>query len=148
MISLRTVKQYCKNYTEIENYQEAIDDTTEMWICHHIMEEVFTHEELKRAGWYYSRPATELIFIRESEHNGNPKLHIGIKRKNRNMIGKKYSEEHKKHMSEAQPKRYIRCVETNKIHYDREWRKLGYIHAQMAAQGKRETCKGYHFEFI
>ena len=38
MISLGRVKQYCKNYTEIENYDKAIADKTEMWACHHRME--------------------------------------------------------------------------------------------------------------
>lgn len=80
MISLLAAKRYCKNYTEIENYDEAIADTTEVWACHHKMEEVFTTKELIRAGWYYDRNASELVFIRRSEHNGNPEFHIGCRR--------------------------------------------------------------------
>ena len=88
MISLRAVKRFCKNYTEIENYTEAISDTSEMWACHHRMEEVFTSKELIRAGWYYDRKASELIFIRQSEHNGNPELHIGCRKYFKDKKGK------------------------------------------------------------
>lgn len=108
MICLDTVKLYCKNYTEIENYAEAMADETEMWTCHHRMEEVFTYQELRRAGWYYNRKASELIFIRQSEHNGNPKLHIGCRRGCEARKGKtswnkgiSHSEETKRKISEA-----------------------------------------------
>lgn len=82
MISKKYAKHYCKDYTKIENYEEAINDKNELWVCHHKMEEVFTELELKRAGWYYDRRPEELIFIRRSEHNGNAKLHIGIRKNN------------------------------------------------------------------
>lgn len=101
MISEKRAKLYCKNYTEIENYDKAIADTTEIWACHHRMEQVFTKEELKRAGWYYNRKASELIFIRRSEHNCNPELHIGCRGMSKAMKGKHHSEETKKKMSEA-----------------------------------------------
>lgn len=105
MINVNNSKQFCKNYNEIENYDEAVADTTEMWVCHHIMEEVFTQKELIRAGWYYNRNASELIFIRMSEHNGNPKIHIGFRRQLRKlheaMKGRELSEEHKRKLSEA-----------------------------------------------
>ena len=171
MISLQTVKRYCKNYTEIENYAQAISDDKEMWTCHHIMEEVFTYQELKNAGWYYDRPATELVFIRDSEHRGNAKLHIGVRRHHESqkgkprteetkkkmsesLKGKTHSEETKKKISEAQkghsyrPKRYIRCIETGEIHYDKEWRKLGYTNVHSVAAGKLKQTKGLHFEFV
>ena len=138
MICLETVKRYCKNYTEIENYQEAISDKSELWVCHHRMEEVFTHKELKNAGWYYNRPASELIFIRESEHNGNAKLHIGLKRKNANMIGKPSN----------RPKRYIRCVETGEVHCCTDWYKLGYTGAYLVASGINKSSQSFHFEFV
>lgn len=117
---------YCATPELIENYEEAVNDPNEMWVCHHRMEEVFTEAELKRAGWYYNRKPDELIFIRRSEHNGNPKLHIGIRKaassKERNekiskstkgkkkpklseyLTGRKrapYSEEYKRKMSES-----------------------------------------------
>ena len=97
MIRENNVKVFCKNFTEIENYDEAVNDTTEVWICHHRMEEVFTKAELIRARWYYNREPKELIFIRRSEHNSNPKLHIGVRRRK----GKPLSEEHRRKLSES-----------------------------------------------
>ena len=108
MINEKHAKEYCKDYTKIKNYEEAISDKNEMWHCHHIMEEVFTSKELIRAGWYYNRRPEELIFIRESEHNGNPRIHIGLKMYNKSKKGKKpwntgrkISKELKKKLSEA-----------------------------------------------
>lgn len=175
MINVNNAKTYCKNYEEIENYQTAISDTSELWVCHHRMEEVFTHQELMNAGWYYNRPASELIFIRDLEHRNNPKLHIGIRRKHiseawkqtmsevnkgkklseetKHKIseaqkGKHHSEDAKKKMSDAQAKRYIRCIETGEIHHTSEWRKLSYANAWRVASDKYKSCKGLHFEFV
>lgn len=109
MICERTVKKYCKNFEKIENYEAAIADTTQTWHCHHRMEEVFTTEELKRAGWYYDRKPQELIFLTKAEHIA---LHMKGKKRGplsdehrANMsaakIGKKHSEEHKAKISAA-----------------------------------------------
>lgn len=115
---------YCKELEKIENYEEAVNDKNELWVCHHRMEEVFSKAELIRAGWYYNRRPEELVYIKRSEHNGNPKLHIEIRRswickKGRTawnkgkklseetkskMRGRKFSEEHKKHISAARKK--------------------------------------------
>lgn len=91
----------CRTPELIENYEEAINDKNELWCCHHKMEEVFSKAELIRAGWYYDRRPEELIFIRCSEHNRNPKIHIEVRRKNENRKGRKLSEEHKKKISDA-----------------------------------------------
>ena len=79
MIS-KTVRIFCKDFTKIENYEKAVNDKNKLWVCHHRMEEVFSSVELKRAGWYYNRKPEELIFIRKSEHNRNPKLHIEVRK--------------------------------------------------------------------
>ena len=90
---------YCKDYENIENYQKALADNFKGWNCHHRLE---THNsdgerrlvdisrnELKALDMYYNRPASELIFLTESEHS---RLH---------MKGKHPSEEARKKMSEA-----------------------------------------------
>lgn len=79
MISIRHVKEYCKeDITLIENYDKAIADTTQTWVCHHRDEVkvlpsgikvIRTIEELKENGRYYGCPANELIFLTKSEHN-------------------------------------------------------------------------------
>lgn len=65
----------------IENYDLAISDTTQTWVCHHRLETHFSdgtprpknaqlsREELIALGMYYNRPSEELIFLTEKEHN-------------------------------------------------------------------------------
>ena len=70
MISIKHVKMYCTDYTLIENYEEAIKDTSQIWHCHHHREidEGLTRTELIKLKLYYHRPAEELIFLTESAH--------------------------------------------------------------------------------
>lgn len=97
MICIKEVKKYCKDYTNIENYELAIKDN-ETWDCHHRDEiktlpsgikVIRTIEELKEIGRYYDCPANELIFLTRKEHN---KLH-----KNGNLysLGRTMSKETK-----------------------------------------------------
>ena len=92
-------KSFCAKPELIENYDEAIADTTQMWDCRHKLE---THtsdgerrlvdllpEELIALGIYYNRPPEELIFLKRSEHNY---LH---------HKGMHHSEEARRKMSEA-----------------------------------------------
>lgn len=71
MINLKDVKKYCKDYTKIENYEQAINDS-ETWECHHKLEirEDYLNscEELKSMNLYYNRPPEELIFLTVKEH--------------------------------------------------------------------------------
>lgn len=100
MICSKQIKKYCKDYTKIENYEKAISDTENVWECHHRLETHnsngerrlidLTREELYALNMYYNRPAEELIFLTVKEHQ------------NLHHIGKKYSEETKKKMSEHQ----------------------------------------------
>ena len=68
------LNKYCKDYTKIENYDKALADNFEGWVCHHRLEttldgkEAHTPESLKRLDMYYHRPYFELIFMRRSEH--------------------------------------------------------------------------------
>lgn len=108
-------KQYCKDYEKIENYEKAKKDNFEGWHCHHRLE---THtpdgerrdvdigyKELKALGMYYNRPASELIFLTESEHNafkkGKPKSEETKKKMREAQKGKPKSEETRKKMSHS-----------------------------------------------
>ena len=71
----------CENPELIENYEQAINDDTKTWICHHRDElKVLpsgikvrrSQEELIANGRYYKCPPNELIFLTRSEHQ---KLH-------------------------------------------------------------------------
>ena len=99
-------KQYCKDYENIENYEKAKADDFKNWEVHHRLE---THTsdgerrlvdisaaELQALDMYYNRPASELIFMKHSEHSS---LHN--KGENNPNYGKHFSEEAKKKMSEA-----------------------------------------------
>ena len=134
-------KQYCKDYEKIENYEKAKAENFKGWHCHHRLETHtsdgerrlvdITQKELKALNMYYHRPAEELVFLPESEHNayqkGKPKsaetrkklkgnknaLGHCVSEEAKNKIaeamkgeknpnyGKRYSEEHKKKLSEA-----------------------------------------------
>ena len=92
-------ERYCKDYENIENYDKALADNFKGWQCHHRLETHtsdgkrrdvdFTVDELLALGMYLYRPASELIFLKHSEHRF---LH---------HKGKQFSEEHKKKLSEA-----------------------------------------------
>ena len=62
---------FCKDdISKIENYEEAINDNTQTWDCHHRTEIWWncTSQELIDNDCYYHRPAKELIFITHAEH--------------------------------------------------------------------------------
>ena len=106
MINEKCAKSYCKDdIAKIENYDKAINDTTQTWELHHTLELTLdgefahTQEELKRLGMYYHRPYFELIFLTKSEHS---RLHSRLNKKgNQNMKGHRHSDETRQKMSEA-----------------------------------------------
>ena len=107
------VQNYCKDYTNIENYEKAKKDNFKGWQCHHRLE---THNsdgerrlvnistaELKALDMYWHRPASELIFLPTSEHRllhnkGENSPNYGKPSWNK---GKHPSEETRKKMREA-----------------------------------------------
>lgn len=101
MICESTVKKYCcEDISLIENYEKAII-SDEVWDCHHRLEiqgELnFSVKELEKNGFYWNRPACELIFLTQSEH----RILHNINRECGPMCGKHHSEETKKKISEA-----------------------------------------------
>ena len=96
MICEKLVYAYCReDISLIENYENAINDKTQTWHCHHRRETIFSRKDLIEIGEYYNRPACELIFLTKSEHM---KLHhLG---KPSGMKDKHPSEESRKKMSE------------------------------------------------
>lgn len=69
---------YCTEPENIENYDKAKADNFVGWCIHHRLETHnsdgerrlidITPAELEALGMYYYRPASELIFLTESEH--------------------------------------------------------------------------------
>lgn len=112
-------KRFCKDFTKIENYEKAVNDTTQTWVCHHRLE---THnsdgerrlvdismKELIALNMYYDRPPEELIFMTALEHKrlhnkGKPRSEETKKKLSEALKGRKcgpHSDETKKKISEA-----------------------------------------------
>lgn len=75
MLENSGVYKFCKDdISKIENYEQAINDTENVWCCHHRLELTldgdYAHskEDLIRMGMYYNRPYFELIFMKDNEH--------------------------------------------------------------------------------
>lgn len=109
MISKNIIK-YCKDYTKIENYKEAIL-SDKVWVCHHRKEidENMSKEELLENNLYYNRPPEELIFLTRAAH---AKLHFSREqtelhkqKRAAKLKGRKVSEITKKKMAEAHLKK-------------------------------------------
>ena len=74
MISEEQAKKYCsEDISLIENYAEAIADTTQMWVCHHRAEILpcgrYYAKQLKMHNLYKNVPASHLIFLTPSKHH-------------------------------------------------------------------------------
>ena len=90
MINKYQAQTYCKeDISKIENYDKAIADTTQTWVCHHRTEIWWncTRKELLENECYYNRKACELIFLTPAEHSS---LH---------HKGKSLTDEHKRKLS-------------------------------------------------
>lgn len=102
MINECNAKKFCcEDLRLIENYELAVNDTTQTWDCHHRGEVLpcgrFSRDDLKKFGLYYKRPASELIFLTHSEHR---RLHAkGVPRPD--LKGIPLSEAHKKAISDS-----------------------------------------------
>ena len=114
MTSERSAKQFCKDdISLIENYDKAVADKTQIWHCHHRLECVCgwdtSPDELKSQGMYYNRPASELIFLTQAEHNRTHKVGRARTEETRNkiretLLGSRFSAERRHNLSLAQRK--------------------------------------------
>ena len=78
--TLNKIKQYCcEDISLIENYDQAIN-SFEKYDCHHRLEiqenKITSVKELKEQNLYFNRPASELIFLKHSEHTMLHKPHV------------------------------------------------------------------------
>lgn len=92
MINEKRAREYCKeDISKIKNYEQAVNDTTQVWDCHHMTETWWncSKKDLIENECYYNRKACELIFLTHAEH---VRLH---------MKGRTFSEETRRKMSET-----------------------------------------------
>ena len=71
MINFKQAKRFCKeDISKIKNYDKAVNDTTQMWECHHMTETWWncSRQDLIDNECYYGRKACELIFLTKEEH--------------------------------------------------------------------------------
>lgn len=111
MICLKKVKKFCKDYTKIENYEEAVNDNTQTWDCHHILGEILSREQLKDHDFYYDVPPCMLKFVTRAEHTHLHKKGMHRSDETRKKIskankGRTFSEEHRRKLSEAKKGKY------------------------------------------
>lgn len=102
MISETQVKRYCsEDISNIENYDKAINDKTQIWDIHHKLEvqgQFYNSANLlNRCGIYYNVPASQLIFLTHSDHMRIHKIgnNFGRKGKPGTRLGAKLSEQTK-----------------------------------------------------
>ena len=164
----KNVNMYCHDFQNIENYEKAISDNENLWVIHHRFE---THnsngeprkvslsiKELRALGMYYSRPASELIFLLEKEHKS---LHFkgnqvakGVNIGNKHALGNVLSAETRRKMGISHKGNtnngiaFIKCIETGEVFRTCEWISKGYKNAYLVARGYRKTCNGKHFTYV
>lgn len=178
MINEYTAKSFCcEDLSLIENYDIAIDDTTQTWDCHHRGEVLpcgrFSRDDLKKFGLYYKRPATELIFLtpfahRQLHKKGVPKSEATKKAMSEAHKGVPFSEEHKKALSEALkgvPKSEAHRAKLSKKilqltksgEFIREWSSMSEASQQLKINcgnicscclGKYKSAGGYVWEYV
>ena len=145
MINIGKVKRFCKDYTKIENYEEAVKDTTQTWHCHHILGEILSREQLKDHDFYYGVPPCMLKFVTCAEHR---RLHTKDKHRTaetrRKMSeshkGKKFSEEHRRKISEAKKGKFLSEDTRKKMSESHKGKKFSEEHRRKMS----ESHKGKH----
>lgn len=141
MINVEQATKYSRDaISMIENYDKAINDQTQTWICHHrlglTLDGEFAHskDELKRLGMYLDRPYFELQFLPPSEHRRLHNMHM--------------SDETRKKMSEAQTLRYKDPEQRKKISESNKGKPAPNKGLPMSAEQKQkisEAKKGKPF---
>ena len=140
MIKESNARSYCcEDISKIENYDKAIADTTQTWLCHHRLETHnsdgerrlvdLSHKELIALGMYYHRSASELIFLERDEHS---RLHAK---------SRKYSEETRAKLSKALKGKP--APNKGKHHSEETKRKMAEAH-----KGKSSGTKGKHWKLV
>lgn len=131
MIGNNIQKFCCEDISLIENYKQAISDTTQTWDCHHRLETDLglTRDELIKQNKYFNVPASELIFLTRAEH---VRLH---------SIGRQQSEESNRKRSDVMKIKYKgKCNPMYGKHQSEESNKK----RSEKLKGKSPTNRGKH----
>ena len=168
MICEETVKSYCcDDFSLIENYKLAVNDTTQTWDCHHRREVLpcgrFSQDDLKKFRLYFNRPASELIFLTPTAHRqlhkkGVPNGPMSEATKKAISDAKKgipLSEEHKKALSDAHSKKILQFTKSGE--FIKEWPSIREASKQLkinfgnicsCCNGIRKYAGGYVWKYV
>ena len=140
MIDEKVARKYCKeDISKIKNYELAIADTTQTWVCHHILGEIITRQQLLEHDFYYDVPACMLKFVTRAEHT---RLH---------KRGKHHSEESCKKMSEAHKGKHLSketCKKMSEAHKGKSSPRKGVTLSDETRRKLSESHKGKTWKFI
>ena len=113
MINEKIAIKFCKDFTKVENYEEAVNDQSQVWHCHHILGEILTRRQLLDHNFYYDVPPCMLKFVTGSEHmrlhntgkhnsaETRRKMSEAKKGENHPLYGKHHTDDTRKKMSES-----------------------------------------------
>lgn len=140
MINERNAQAYCcEDISKIENYDKAIADKTQTWVCHHKQEILddgtkVSPDELIKQSLYYHRPANELIFLTATQHNT---LHHKGKHLSE-AVKKKISTNHKPWNNPEDVKKKLSKSASLRIS-----NRLGHTHSAETKRKMSEALKRY-----
>ena len=160
MINKYTAKSFCcEDIDLIENYDNAIADTTQTLECHHRGEVLpcgrFSIDDLKKFGLYFNRPAAELIFLtpfahRQLHNKGVPKSEDHKKAISDGLKGHSVSEECRAKLS----KKILQFTKSGE--FIKEWPsmieaskqlKINHGHICSCCNGIRKSAGGYVWKY-
>lgn len=143
------ITDYCIEYWKIENYENAKNDDTQMWVCHHKreIEENKSKTQLRLEGLYYNRPANELIFLTKSEHaklHGENKLVETKEKQSKSMIGRTSPMKGRHQSEETKHKISLASSGANNGFYGKHHSQETIKKISESKKGKTPWMKGKH----
>lgn len=160
MISETKARKYCcEDISTIENYEQAINDQTQMWECHHRWEtdRGLSREELIFCCEYDYVPADRLIFLTKAQHqrlhNLGKKMAESTKRKLSKLCsGWHHTEEAKERIGAAFRKVVLQYSKSGELVAEYEStvaaaKATGAAHVGTVCNGKRKTSGGYVWRY-
>lgn len=164
MINEKCAKKFCcEDLSLIENYELAIADNTQTWVCHHILGEKFSRKYLIDNNLYKNRPACELRFLTTADHVSLHMTGKQLSEDTKNAIGaaisvalqgKPRSEAAKNAIAAWHNKRVRQYTKSGKIVKEWESAKIaalefGISHSNICAccRGLRKSAGGYVWQY-
>lgn len=119
--NIQSLKKYCTDYKNIENYEEAVKSPLRYDLHHRLeIDEMQSAKDLIAENLYYYRPPEELIFLEHGEHMRLHKANLSAETRQKisdakkgekcYMYGKPKSAETKQKISESKKGKPGACL--------------------------------------